>query len=78
MRKYRKERDAFLIEAMFCEFPTNGHEDCIARATDVHHIRGRSGRFLRDQKYWTALCRPHHDWIHSHMKEARKLGLVKF
>lgn len=47
---------------------------CSLSATDIHHIRGRRGRLLLDQRFWMPVCRHAHDWIGSHPAEARTLG----
>lgn len=41
-----------------------------------HHIRGRIGSLLCDTRYWVAVCREHHQWIHAHPNQARELGLL--
>lgn len=71
-RLYAKLRTEFLLAKVFCEFP-----DCFSRATDVHHINGRAGKWLNDQRYWTGLCRKHHQFIHDHPATARGMGLLK-
>jgi len=42
--------------------------------TDVHHMRGRIGNLLHDQRYWLAVSRAGHEWIHRNPAEARKHG----
>ena len=79
---YRKERREFLRSAPYCEV-------CVAIATldrsfkrreheseDVHHVRGRIGRLLRDRRWWKAVCREAHDWIHGNPNLARALELL--
>jgi len=56
-----------------CQF-----EGCFFTANHIHHTRGRSGRKLNETRYWLALCCFHHEWIHAHAREARKLGYIKF
>jgi hypothetical protein len=46
----------------------------IKRTTECHHIRGRNGWLLLDEKYWLPVCRSCHEWITLHGKEARQLG----
>jgi hypothetical protein len=41
---------------------------------DRHHIRGKLGPLLRDQRYWLPVCRKAHAWIDAHRAEARKRG----
>jgi hypothetical protein len=45
-------------------------------ATDIHHLDGRTGERLNDDKKWLAACREQHQWTHAHPSEARKLGLL--
>jgi hypothetical protein len=54
-----------------CRFPGCGKpmEDC-------HHIRGKLGPLLMDQRFWTPVCRFHHWWIGAHPAVARALGLL--
>lgn len=44
---------------------------------DVHHKHGRSGLLLFDVRYFLAVCRWCHEWIHNNPAEAKKLGLIK-
>lgn len=44
------------------------------QATDIHHKAGRVGEKLNDERYFMAVSRQAHDWIHSHGKEARARG----
>lgn len=45
--------------------------------TDCHHIRGRNGDLLLDERYWLPVCRQCHDFIGEHGKIARNLGFVQ-
>jgi hypothetical protein len=47
----------------------------IKLASECHHIRGRNGELLLDERYWLPVCRKCHDWITLHGREARALGL---
>jgi hypothetical protein len=49
---------------------------CRKPATELHHGRGRLGELLMDQNYWLPLCRVCHNWAHTHIDEARKVGLI--
>jgi len=42
----------------------------------VHHSRGRLGILLIMTEYWIPLCLKHHNWCHSHISEARDLGII--
>lgn len=47
-----------------------------ARATEVHHARGRNGPLLFDTRFFIPSCRAHREWPHLHPREARTLGLL--
>jgi hypothetical protein len=40
----------------------------------LHHQKGR-GIHLNEVAYWLAVCRPCHNWITEHSKEAIEMGL---
>ena len=42
--------------------------------TEVHHVRGRLGALLLDDRHWMAVSRQGHQWIHDHPARARELG----
>lgn len=44
------------------------------RATDVHHMAGRTGKMLMEQKYWLPVCRTAHVKITNDSKWARDNG----
>src|SRR5207253_3439049 len=75
---YVNERNQFLQQNQFCEFPTHDTIGCPNHSSQIHHAKGRRGTLLRNQKYWWPLCAAHHAWVHSHMKQARKLGLILY
>jgi hypothetical protein len=68
---YVKKRNDFLFRNPICEF-----DGCFARATDLHHVRGRAGKNYLDERTWKALCVEHHKWVHAHPREARAKGLL--
>jgi hypothetical protein len=45
--------------------------------TDCHHMAGRLGAMLMDERYWLPVCRWCHDFIGEHGKLARALGFVQ-
>lgn len=47
-----------------------------AKATDLHHSRGRSGQLLVLAQYFQALCSTCHRWVHDNPKEAQAKGLL--
>lgn len=73
---YYELRNKFIAEHPWCQM-------CIwegkaagrgaRRSVDLHHRRGR-GKYLNDRSTFCALCREHHDFIHSHGKWARRNG----
>lgn len=71
-RQYLKQRKAFLEAHPYCEACLEEGE--ARQATDIHHRNKRNGARLLDEEYWMSVCRKHHDWIHAHPAEARKLG----
>jgi hypothetical protein len=50
---------------------------CVGKAVDVHEVktRGRGGSIL-DEENLRCLCRPCHQYVTEHPKEAHALGLV--
>lgn len=45
-------------------------------ATEVHHRNGRTNDRLNDERFWLAVCRESHEWIHNHAREARAKGYL--
>lgn len=41
----------------------------------VHHKNGRIGENLLDTKSWIPLCLACHEWVETHPKDAREMGL---
>lgn len=70
LREYRKLRDEYMKHHPNCA-------KCGVEATDLHHMRGRSGDNLTDVDNFLALCRPCHTWVELHPEEAKKLNLSK-
>ena len=58
------------------DHPNCGVQDCRELARDIHHTRGKHGKFLFDVRFFLGVCRRHHDWIHQNVAEARKKGLI--
>lgn len=46
------------------------------RLNEVHHTRGRAGSLLRDQRFWMAVSKQGHRWIHENVEAAQRLGFV--
>lgn len=43
---------------------------------EVHHQRGRLGSLLRDQRFWRAVSKQGHRWLHSNINKARAMGFM--
>jgi len=68
-RIYLKMAKEFITDK-FC--PVTGFA-----ATEVHHINGRIGSLLTDERYFLAVSMEGHRWIHENVKEARSKGWIK-
>lgn len=44
------------------------------KAEDIHHVRGKLGSRFLDERYWLAVSRQGHQWIHDNEDEASKMG----
>ena len=71
-REYLKIRKSFLLSSQGCQ--ASLPKICTRQVTDVHHMKGRIGNLLTDPTYFLAVCRPCHNWIEEHPKEAKELG----
>jgi len=71
-RQYLKIRKDFLYYHPLCQ--ANIPNTCKNMSTDVHHKQGRIGELLTDESKFLSVCRPCHDWIEMHPKEAKQLG----
>jgi hypothetical protein len=63
-------RKAFLLGREWCEFPLG----CSARATVVHHRRGRFGARLLDIDWWAASCAHHNDYAETNTGHSLAIG----
>lgn len=52
-------------------------EGCTKLATCVHHVSGRSGTKLKDEKDWMASCESCNLWCEINDGKARELGFKK-
>lgn len=80
MDVYVAIRGVFMESHPFCQVHLKIHgtrRPMNVPAQDVHHKRGRIGLYLFDVRYWVAVCRKCHDFIHAHPKEAARLGLLE-
>lgn len=73
-RRYTKVRNAFLAAHQICAV-------CGKRGTKIdplepHHTRGRIGGLRCDARFFLAVHRQCHTWIHNNPNEARDRGLI--
>ncbi len=72
-RLYQRLRRRLLRERRKCE------AQVVCRggpSTEVHHLAGREGTRLIDERNLVVVCRECHEWIHSHPRAARREGLL--
>jgi hypothetical protein len=69
-RIYSLLRKDFLQAHETCQWP-----GCEKLATDIHHMAGRYSSTL-DISTFMAVCRSHHDRIHSYPNQAREKGYL--
>ena len=68
-KEYIKLKRAFLADKQCSVYPW-------FKATEVHHIRGRLGPLLTDQRYWLPVSPKGHQWIHGNPHDARAQGYL--
>lgn len=67
-KEYNKKRAEYLHNTPLCE-------RCGPQfATEVHHKAGRNGERLIDSRYFMAVCRSCHEYIHNNPNESYKKG----
>ncbi len=69
MDEYRVVRLEFLMSHKVCQV-----EACNNKATDIHHMRGRTGERLLDKSDFLAVCRSCHTYIEEHPAWAKAKG----
>lgn len=57
---------------------SSGAPTCLKSATQIHHMRGRTGGLLCDTRYWLAVCQDCHRYIEDHKKWARQKKLIQY
>lgn len=69
---YNVKRRMFLEQNPMCQiYPDK-------KATEIHHIRGTNNGRLLDEKYWMALSREAHNYVHANPSESYEKGwLIK-
>jgi len=80
LKKYAEIRKRLLVAHPYCQvwatlFP-NRPLALTPRSSELHHVRGRIGDALTDERYLLAVCRESHDYLHAHPSEARRLGFI--
>ena len=80
LAQYAKLRRELLSTFDFCQFGRLESDKisplCWRSPVDVHHRKGRHGELLFDPRWVICLCHWHHDWVHAHANEARRLGYL--
>lgn len=79
MKEYRERKKSFmkLPGNQFCPVHLAGiftGDSNQVKTRDVHHMAGREGKLLNDERYWLAVSRAGHNWIHANPNEARRRG----
>lgn len=63
---YKIKKKKYMAEHKICERCNNEPSE------DLHHKKGRIGDLLTDERYFMAVSRECHDWIHLHPIESRE------
>lgn len=71
-RAYTVSNKIFLKHNPLCKAKIEGI--CHLASNQVHHMRGRIGDLLLDQKFWLPTCGPCHHYIENHPAEAIEKG----
>lgn len=69
LAEYRKLKKEFMSRPENKICPISG-----LPATEIHHTNGRENQRLNDTKFFLAVSRDGHNYIHSHPAEAREKG----
>lgn len=67
---YRERRKVFLIKRRWCSVFK------YQRSTQVHHMKGRTGKRLLDERFWLAVSWKGQLWIHENVRESIKRGWI--
>lgn len=70
-RTYTVVRKEYLAAHPICQ-----HGGCMKRSTEIHHRKGCIGELLTNERFFMAVCRPHHNHIHRYSQEARAQGYI--
>lgn len=69
LREYLKKRKAWIKGKLCACHGTHA-------ATDVHHMKGRVGPLLLDERFWLPVCRTAHNWIGANVAKAKARGWI--
>ena len=75
-RAYIKAKARFLAAHPWCAWGLAQVPPKRIRASAVHHVRGRAGALLLDERFWLAVSQRGHRAIHDAPVVARELGLI--
>lgn len=74
--KYKVAKAEWFEEHPNCQFPGCPRSRLRGHLIDLHHKAGRNGPLLYCKRYFSSLCRPHHDHVENHLSWARANGWV--
>jgi hypothetical protein len=74
LREYRKRKAVFLLERRNWVCPVAAHFGYKDKVIEVHHLRGRVGKLLNDERYWLGVSVKGHRRIHDNPVEAQRHG----
>jgi len=74
--RYRVAKAEYQREHPRCEMPRCSRSILRGDVIDLHHKAGRNGPLLYCKKYFSSLCRNHHNYIKEHMSWARANGWI--
>ncbi len=79
---YRRRQPLYLAENPHCvacaklKTVLPFTDDRQHRSESIHHVHGRLGPLLLDERHWLPVCAASHDFIHRNPAIARALGLL--
>lgn len=73
---YVRVKKAYLEAHPICEACLHLEVENPSKSEDLHHVYGRISALLCDSRFFLAVCRHHHDWIHANPNLARYLGFL--
>lgn len=76
MEEYNKLKRSYLKEHDLCQACMKLGKPHARASKEIHHARGRIRRLLVDTRFWIAICRECHDYLHDHPATGRRLGLI--